>query len=128
MVGVGAMVGAGIFVLCGVAMQVSGPAAILAFALNGVVTLITAFAELAATFPEAGGGYVFAKKGLPEGNIIIEESVNPVEAIVRHSREADLILLGLGQRGGRTRLIGDFALAVVGGAHCPVVAIAQARR
>ncbi len=69
MVGVGAMVGAGIFVLCGVAMQVSGPAAILAFALNGVVTLITAFAfaELAATFPEAGGGYVFAKKVFPIG-------------------------------------------------------------
>ena len=66
--------------------------------------------------------------GLPEGHIIIEESVNPVEAIVRHSKQADLIVLGLGQRGGRTRLIGDFALAVVGGAHCPVIAIAHARR
>ncbi|MBW2292047.1 MAG: amino acid permease, partial [Deltaproteobacteria bacterium] len=69
MVGVGAMVGAGIFVLCGVALRAAGPGAMLAFALNGVITLITAFsfAELAATFPEAGGGYVFAKKVFPIG-------------------------------------------------------------
>ena len=69
MVGVGAMVGAGIFVLCGVAIREAGPGAMLAFALNGVLTLITAFsfAELAATFPEAGGGYVFAKKVFPIG-------------------------------------------------------------
>jgi amino acid transporter len=69
MVGVGAMVGAGIFVLAGVSIEQAGPGAILAFALCGVVTLITAFswAELAASFPEAGGGYVFAKKVFPIG-------------------------------------------------------------
>ena len=69
MVGVGAMVGAGIFVLAGVAMRVSGPGAMLAFALCGVITTITAFswAELASAFPEAGGGYVFAKKVFPIG-------------------------------------------------------------
>ncbi|MHC4959216.1 MAG: amino acid permease [Planctomycetota bacterium] len=69
MVGVGAMVGAGIFVLCGVAMQHAGPGAILAFALCGVLSLLTAFsfAELAAAFPESGGGYVFAKKVFPIG-------------------------------------------------------------
>ncbi|MCH7472601.1 amino acid permease, partial [bacterium] len=59
MLGVGAMIGAGIFVLTGLASGVAGPAAILAFALNGVVTLFTAFsyAELASAIPEAGGGY-----------------------------------------------------------------------
>jgi len=69
MVGVGAMVGAGIFVLCGVAMKSAGPASILAFALNGVLSLLTAFsfAELASAFPESGGGYVFAKKVFPIG-------------------------------------------------------------
>jgi len=69
MVGVGAMVGAGIFVLCGVAMREAGPGALLAFLGCGLVTLITAFswAELAAAFPEAGGGYVFAKKVFPIG-------------------------------------------------------------
>jgi len=69
MVGVGAMVGAGIFVLSGVALQAAGPAAILAFLLNGLITTVTAFAfaELAAAFPESGGSYVFARKVFPIG-------------------------------------------------------------
>jgi APA family basic amino acid/polyamine antiporter len=69
MVGVSAMLGAGIFVLSGVAMKHAGPAAALAFALNGVITLLTAFsfAELAAAFPESGGSYVFARKVFPIG-------------------------------------------------------------
>ena len=67
MIGVGAMIGAGIFVLTGIAAGESGPASILAFALNGVVTLLTAFAyaELAAAIPESGGGYAFVKKAFP---------------------------------------------------------------
>jgi len=67
MIGVGAMIGAGIFVLTGLAAGVAGPAAILAFALNGVVTLFTAFsyAELASAIPEAGGGYSFIKRAFP---------------------------------------------------------------
>jgi basic amino acid/polyamine antiporter, APA family len=69
LVGVGAMVGAGIFVLCGVAMDRAGPAALLAFTLNGVLSLITAasFAELSSAFPESGGSYVFARKVFPIG-------------------------------------------------------------
>ncbi len=68
MIGVGAMIGAGIFVLTGVAAGEAGPAAILAFALNGVITLITAFAyaELASSIPEAGGGYSFVKHAFPD--------------------------------------------------------------
>ncbi|MBN2082395.1 amino acid permease [bacterium] len=67
MIGVGAMIGAGIFVLTGLAAGVAGPAAILAFALNGVVTLFTAFsyAELASAIPEAGGGYSYIKRAFP---------------------------------------------------------------
>ncbi len=69
LVGVGAMVGAGIFVLCGVAVTHAGPAALAAFALNGVLSLITAasFAELSSAFPESGGSYVFARKVFPIG-------------------------------------------------------------
>jgi amino acid transporter/nucleotide-binding universal stress UspA family protein len=68
MIGVGALIGAGIFVLTGMAAGIAGPASILAFALNGVVTLFTAlsYAELASAVPEAGGGYSFVKKAFPE--------------------------------------------------------------
>jgi amino acid transporter/nucleotide-binding universal stress UspA family protein len=61
------MIGAGIFVLTGIAAGVAGPGAILAFALNGTVTLLTAltYAELSSAFPEAGGGYSFIKKAFP---------------------------------------------------------------
>ncbi len=65
-VGVGAIVGGGILVLAGVAFARTGPAAMIAFAINGVVALITAasFAEIASSFPESGGAYAFAKKVL----------------------------------------------------------------
>ncbi|KPL03209.1 MAG: hypothetical protein AMJ90_03600 [candidate division Zixibacteria bacterium SM23_73_2] len=68
MIGVGALIGAGIFVLTGMAAGVAGPASLLVFALNGVVTLFTAlsYAELASAVPEAGGGYSFVKKAFPE--------------------------------------------------------------
>ena len=65
-VGVGAIVGSGILALAGVAFGTTGPSAILAFALNGVIALITvcSFAELAARFPQSGGTYTYARKVL----------------------------------------------------------------
>ena len=67
MIGVGAMIGAGIFVLTGIAAGEAGPASIMAFALNGGVTLLTAFAyaELASAIPRAGGGYSFVRRAFP---------------------------------------------------------------
>jgi amino acid transporter/nucleotide-binding universal stress UspA family protein len=67
MIGIGAMIGAGIFVLTGIAAGEAGPASLLSFALNGAVTLLTAFAyaELASTIPEAGGGYAFVRRAFP---------------------------------------------------------------
>jgi len=64
MIGVGAMIGAGIFVLTGIAAGTAGPALLLAFALNGVVTLFTAmvYAELGSAIPESGGGYLWIKE------------------------------------------------------------------
>ena len=61
LIGVGAMIGAGIFVLTGIAAGVAGPALIVAFALNGVVALLTAmsYAELGSCFHDAGGGYLW---------------------------------------------------------------------
>ena len=64
MVGMGAMIGAGIFVLTGLAADIAGPAALLVFALNGVVTAFTgvSYAELASAIPKSGGGYVFVRE------------------------------------------------------------------
>ena len=65
-VGVGAIVGGGILALAGTAFAVTGPSAILAFGLNGVIAVLTAlsFAEMSSAFPESGGTYAFAKKVL----------------------------------------------------------------
>ncbi|MGB3730234.1 MAG: amino acid permease, partial [Thermodesulfobacteriota bacterium] len=64
--GVAAIVGGGILVLAGVAFHATGPSAVLAFGLNGLLALLTAFsfAEMSAAFPESGGTYVFSKKVL----------------------------------------------------------------
>ncbi len=68
MMGIGAMIGAGIFVLTGIAAGEAGPGAIVAFALNGIVTLFTAmsYAELSSSIPEAGGGFSYVKYAFPE--------------------------------------------------------------
>jgi amino acid transporter len=64
MIGMGAMIGAGIFVLTGLAAEISGPAAIFVFVLNGVVTAFTGlcYAELASAIPKSGGGYAFVRE------------------------------------------------------------------
>jgi APA family basic amino acid/polyamine antiporter len=66
MIGIGPNIGSTIFILIGTAAGIAGPAIILAFVLNFVVTLFTAmaYAELASAFPETGGGYLWIKEGL----------------------------------------------------------------
>jgi amino acid transporter len=68
MTGVGAMIGAGIFVLTGIAAGIAGPGLLVAFAFNGVIATLIAmvYAELGSAMPEAGGGYVWARAGLGE--------------------------------------------------------------
>lgn len=68
LIGVGAMIGAGIFVLIGIAAGVAGPAIIITFVLNGFVALLTAmaYAELGSCYHNAGGGYLWVKEGLPK--------------------------------------------------------------
>jgi amino acid transporter/nucleotide-binding universal stress UspA family protein len=70
LIGVGAMIGAGIFVLIGIAAGVAGPALIVTFVLNGFVALLTAmsYAELGSCYHDAGGGYLWVKEGLPRWN------------------------------------------------------------
>lgn len=62
----GAIVGGGILALAGAALASTGPSAIVAFAANGAIAILTAlsYAEMAAAFPESGGTYTFSKKVL----------------------------------------------------------------
>lgn len=71
LLGVGAMIGAGIFVLIGIAAGVAGPALIIAFILNGLVALLTAmsYAELGSCYHDAGGGYITAIGAVNPGNM-----------------------------------------------------------
>ncbi|KYH24618.1 putative fructoselysine transporter [Halalkalicoccus paucihalophilus] len=64
--GIGAMIGGSIFVLTGLAAGEAGPAIILAFALNGIITIFTAmvYAELGSAIPEPGGGYLWVREAL----------------------------------------------------------------
>ena len=70
MIGVASMIGGAIFVLVGPGMEVAGPALMIAFLLNGVITVFTAltYAELGSAFPATGGGYRWVKQGLPRPN------------------------------------------------------------
>jgi amino acid transporter/nucleotide-binding universal stress UspA family protein len=70
LIGVGAMIGAGIFVLIGIAAGVAGPALLISFILNGCIALLTAmsYAELGSCYHDAGGGYLWVKEGLPRWN------------------------------------------------------------
>ena len=65
-IGVGTMIGAGIFVFPGLAAGRAGPAAALSFALGAVVALLVALptSELATAMPESGGGYYFISRGM----------------------------------------------------------------
>ncbi len=64
LIGVGAIVGGGIFVLGGVAIREAGSFAAVAFLLNGIIVAFTVYstAHISRLFPESGGAYVYAKR------------------------------------------------------------------
>lgn len=66
MIGVGTMVGAGIFVLPGAAAGLAGPASSVAFVIAGGVAMLTALSasELATAMPASGGPYHYINTGL----------------------------------------------------------------
>jgi APA family basic amino acid/polyamine antiporter len=60
-VSIGAIIGAGIFVLIGVASGIAGPSVILSFIVAGLAALFTALsaAELSSFITESGGSYIY---------------------------------------------------------------------
>ncbi|QSW99985.1 APC family permease [Haloterrigena alkaliphila] len=65
-IGIGTMIGAGIFVFPGLAAGQAGPAAAGSFAIGAVVALLVALpaSELATAMPKSGGGYYFISRAL----------------------------------------------------------------
>jgi APA family basic amino acid/polyamine antiporter len=61
-VGIGAIIGAGIFVVLGIAIGYAGPAVIISVIIAGIVGSFTAFsfAELGSAIPKEGGAYAYA--------------------------------------------------------------------
>lgn len=62
--GTGAMVGAGIFILSGVAAGQAGPAVMLSFAIAAILLILLGlcYAELASKYPRAGGSYEYVSQ------------------------------------------------------------------
>jgi len=69
-IGVGGMVGAGIFALLGAAGEVAGAAVWLSFLLAGVIALLQgySFAKLGARYPSAGGLLEYVAHGFGDGH------------------------------------------------------------
>ena len=65
-IGIGTMIGAGIFVLPGQAAAAAGPAVALSFVVGGVISLFTALSasELGTAMPKAGGSYYYVNHAL----------------------------------------------------------------
>jgi amino acid transporter/nucleotide-binding universal stress UspA family protein len=108
LIGVGAMIGAGIFVLIGIAAGVAGPALIFTFILNGLIALLTAmsYAELGSCYHDAGGGYLWVKEGLPKWNGFISGWMS----WFAHAVACSLYALGFGAY--FEHVLGEFHLIV----------------
>lgn len=65
-IGVGTMIGAGIFVLPGNAIEQAGWFAVISFLLGGVIALLTALSasELGTAMPRSGGAYFYVNRAL----------------------------------------------------------------
>jgi amino acid transporter len=68
-IGIGGMVGAGIFSILGVVAEASGTALWVSFVIGGVVALLStySYAKLGARYPSAGGAVEFLVKGFGDG-------------------------------------------------------------
>ena len=78
---VGTMIGAGVFVLSGIAVQKAGPAALVSFLLAGVLVLLSAlsFGVVASRARPGESGYAYVGRALGQGRL-------PLDACLEHDR------------------------------------------
>jgi len=62
--GIGAIIGSGIFIVTGIVAGIAGPAMVISVVIAGIISFFSALsiAELGAYLPEEGGTYAFARK------------------------------------------------------------------
>ncbi|WP_243395725.1 amino acid permease [Sphingomonas oleivorans] len=127
--GVGAIVGTGIYTLIGVGANLAGPAVILSFALAGIVCACAAlaYAEMATMMPAAGSAYTYSYAVLGEiiawvvgWSLILEYSLVVSAVAVGWSGYAVGFLSGLGLDLPTALTVGPHAGGLV---NLPAVAI-----
>lgn len=118
LLGIGHMVGAGIYVLTGtVARDLAGPGIILSFMLAGITSMLAAlcYAEFGARVPRAGSAYVYTYVSVGEfwafvigWNILLEHMIGAASVARAWSGYVDSLCNGA---------ISNFTLATVGQLH-----------
>ena len=65
-ISIGAMIGSGIFILPALAVDIAGPAVVLAYVIAGLLVVPAALSksEMATAMPESGGTYLFIERGM----------------------------------------------------------------
>jgi len=105
MLGVGAIIGTGIFVLASVGAERAGPGLLLSFMIAGFVCIFAAmaYAELAAMVPVAGSAYTYSYAAMGEliawlvgWNLILEYAASAAAVAVGWSGYINGLLLSIG--------------------------------
>src|SRR5674536_62604 len=68
-IGIGGMIGAGIFSILGIATEIAGNLIYVSFIIGGAIALLSAYsyAKLGSTYPSAGGPVEFLIRGFGDG-------------------------------------------------------------
>lgn len=118
MVGIGCIIGAGVYVMTGTAASnYAGPAVILSFALAGIACGFTAlcYAELSSSLPVAGASYSYAYAALGEVYAWVLAWMLSLEFGLAGSA------LAVGVSGYLLSLLGDFGITVPAALSTPLV-------
>lgn len=118
MIGIGCIIGAGVYVMTGTAASnYAGPAVVLSFAFAGIACAFTAlcYGELSSTLPVAGASYSYAYAALGEVYAWILAWMLSLELGLAGSA------LAVGVSGYLLSLLGDFGISVPAAISSPLI-------